>query len=68
MQLNFTHRSAYGSYGEGDLHGNLRDLADSELAKLMSTHPTVFSEPVFPVSRGEEIDRIFEHSIDLQDP
>ena len=59
MQLNFTHRSAFGSFGEGDEHGSLSDLADSELAKLMSKYPTVFSEPVYPVSRGEEIDRIF---------
>ena len=67
FSLNFTHRSAFGSFGEGDQHGELQQLADNQLAELLTSFPTVFEEPVYPVSRGHEIDQLFQHEIKLAD-
>ena len=66
--MNFTHRAAFGEIGEGDKHGNLQSLADSTLERLQACFPEVFKEPVYPVDRGEELNRVFEHKIELSDP
>ncbi len=68
MGLNFTHRAAFGDIGEGDVHGSFDDLAKSTLVDLKARFPAVFEEPKYPVDRGEELNRLFEHKIDLVDP
>ncbi len=35
---------------------------------MKNTFPEVFSEPKFPVDRGEELNKLFEFHIDLKDP
>jgi hypothetical protein len=63
--LHFTHCTAHG--GDGDKafkHGDLSELAVSELARLKSEFPAVFSEPKYPVKRDGNV---FEHRIPLVD-
>jgi hypothetical protein len=67
-ELNFTHRAAFGELGAGDQHGGLKQLADDTVKHLQRCFPEVFKEPVYPVDRGEELNRIFEHRISLTDP
>jgi hypothetical protein len=66
--LNFTHRAAFGEVGLGDSHGELKQLAADTVAHLQRCFPEVFKEPKYPVDRGPELNRFFEHKIDLVDP
>jgi hypothetical protein len=68
QNLNFTHRSSHGEIGSGDQHGDLKQLAIDTLAHLQRCFPHVFSEPTYPVDRGEKLNRLFEHHITLADP
>lgn len=65
LDLNFTHRSAHGSTGDEVVHGKYEKQAKAVIEKLKSKFPTVFSEPVFPIDRGPEINKLFEHEINL---
>lgn len=67
MSLNFTHRSAFGSYGKGDVHGDFEALAKETVEYLGKTYPSVFEPPTYPVDRGE-LNDLFQHKIDLVDP
>lgn len=59
LELNFTHRSSYGTQGEGDLHGEYENLAQDTLETLKNCFPEVFKEPQYPVKRGNDLDQIF---------
>ena len=63
QKLNFTHRSAHGTHGEGDKHSNQK-LSDSILKELKQAYPKVFEKPTFPKYRA---DSDFHHYIDLKD-
>ena len=67
LDLNFTHRSAYGTQGEGDQHGNLKELSEETMKQLQAQFPRCFAEPSYPVDRGPELNKYFEHGIDLVD-
>jgi hypothetical protein len=67
-ELNFTHRAAFGEIGAGDKHGSLKQLAEDTVQHLQRCFPEVFREPTYPVDRGEELNRVFEHRIELANP
>ena len=55
-ELNFTHRTAHGTQGQGD-KTSLSKLASSTLKWLKKKFVNVFQEPTYPVER----DQVFEH-------
>ena len=60
---NFTHRSAFGTQGEGDVSAS-EQLSRETMEQLKRDFPRVFEEPTFPVDRPAHQ----RHYIKLKDP
>ena len=49
QSCNFTHRSAFGTLGAGDIQGEFKTVGSDFLFDLKNTFSNVFSDPIYPV-------------------